>query len=81
MNSEDAVRESYRTNERFDEELNKMADVIAAAVEQGISGEDAENILRYGRDSKKRSGISEYVIQEAYQRWLERYIFDSKNVE
>lgn len=81
MKSEDAVRESYRTNERFDEELNKMADVIAAAVEQGISGEDAENILRYGRDSKKRSGISEYVIQEAYQRWLERYIFDSKNVE
>jgi len=81
MKDESTVRAKAREDEDFDNRLNQLADVISSASYQGLSGEDIRNILRYKGDESTRSGISEAVIMEAYNRHLLRYDPDVINVE
>ena len=81
MKDESTVRAKAREDEDFDNRLNQLADVISSASYQGLSGEDIRNILRYKGDESTRSGLSEAVIMEAYNRHLLRYDPDVINVE
>ena len=81
MKDESTVRAKAREDKDFDNRLNQLADVISSASYQGLSGEDIRNILRYKGDESTRSGLSEAVIMEAYNRHLLRYDPDVINVE
>jgi hypothetical protein len=69
-----SVIQSAKDNSDFDEELNKMADLMAGARLNGVSGEDIQGILYNSRVSKP-------VIEEAYIRYFNRYREDIVNVQ
>ena len=79
LRKKDSLLEAYKSDAALDENLNMMADLMAAASLNGLSGKDIQNILRY-KDKGVKSGISEAVVQEAYRRFENRYIDDVLNV-
>ena len=69
-----ALREEARKNSSFNEDLNKLADLIAAARLNSINGENVKAILSNSR-------VSRPVIDEAYNRYLDRYLEDAISVD
>ena len=69
-----ALREEARSNSSFNEDLNKLADLIAAARLNSINGENVKAILSNSR-------VSRPVIDEAYNRYLDRYLEDAISVD
>ena len=69
-----ALREEARSNSRFNEDLNMLADLIAAARLNSVNGENIKSILANARVSKP-------VIEEAYNRYLDRYLEDVISVD
>ena len=69
-----ALREEARKNSSFNEDLNKLADLIAAARLNSINGENVKAILSSSR-------VSKTVIDEAYNRYLDRYLEDAISID
>ena len=69
-----ALREEARSNSRFNQDLNMLADLIAAARLNSVNGENIKSILANARVSKP-------VIEEAYNRYLDRYLEDVISVD
>jgi len=69
-----ALREEARSNSRFNEDLNRLADLIASARLNSINGENVKAILSSSR-------VSRPVIEEAYKRYLDRYLQDAISVD
>ena len=69
-----ALLKEAEENPQFDEYLNQMADLIGATRLNSVSGEDIKAILYNSRVSKP-------VIEEAYLRYLDRYLEDVIRVD
>ena len=81
MKDKVTVSKMAKENEDFNNDIDKLADIMSGAASQGLAGRDILNILRHSKDSKTRSGISEAVIMEAYKRHNEQYNPYDKIVE